>query len=733
MVQPTIKDWARREVSVSKVAANAPRTLWRMMCMESHSRTLGVEYGDGPAPDAHRLDSIERIQDVDSIELSQSSQDKGEESASQDDIELSGEQKAVLRMVLEERKSIFFTGAAGTGKSVLLRELIKRLKVQYGNGAVAVTALTGIAACNIGGQTLHRWAGVGTGEGPVDQLVRRMTKQGRASWKFTEVLLIDEISMLNSGLLERLEEIARVMRKTDKPFGGIQLVLTGDLFQLPPISKDRNPSFCFETPIWSQLVQKTAKLTKVFRQKEPEFIRVLNELRMGEISPETIDLFNSLSRPPKLPKGIVPTQLFATRKQVSEANARALASLPGTMYEYTCSDWYSMNLPKNYVNLNTDCPAPEELQLRVGAQVILTKNIDKTLVNGSIGKVVGFVTPEQSMRVKDEGAERTASHSKEVLEFMGRLNSKHRSSARKRILAEDLTNEQAKSATVLPIVKYTLNDNTTRTMIMQPETWSVTNSENEIIASRCQIPLALSWALSIHKSQGQTLPYLSVNLNNIFASGQAYVAISRATSLAGLQLFRFNPYKVTAEPKVKQFYLNLPSISDRDIQLGEEFLRQLDRTGYSSDIPTQSQPQDLAPLKSDPPDLLSDTDPEDEQGKGSATTEGTIVDPVSTHAEDTIADSAGAALTQSAEFHEKTTSNTSKSMHTPSARPPENLTNHTAQSAESQQQTEPLPNPKHTLKPKARPNKSAEEIQDELMTLSREARYQKRRRVSGER
>lgn len=552
------------------------RVHWRLMCFESYLRTVDVKYAKRAPSRALPADKEEEVVDFENIELSQSvsgSSPRNDSAALDSTIELSGEQKAVMRIVLEEKQNVFFTGAAGTGKSVLLKALIRELQARHGKGAVAVTALTGIAACNIGGQTLHRWAGVGLGEGTVDVLQKKLTKQSRGAWKYTKVLLVDEVSMLKNELLEKLDTLAQRMRGNSLPFGGIQLVFTGDLFQLPPITRDVGPVFCFETPLWPQLVQRTLKLTRVFRQKDSEFARVLNELRVGEVSPATERLFRSLSRPPKLPKGIVPTQLFATRRQVQAANQNALDRLDGTMYEYVCTDWLSARAQELRVNLSTDCAAVEQVQLRVGCQVMLIKNIDKTLVNGSIGKIVAFVTPEQSMRVPDESAKKE--HSMEVQDLLGRFNAKHAASDRKRVLAEDLTVAQAQSATVLPVVKFTLHDNTVRYVIVQPEVWSTTDAFGEVIASRCQIPLMLSWALSIHKAQGQTLPHLSVNLNNIFACGQAYVAISRATRLEGLQIQCFEPRKVMANPVVKRFYAGLASITDEEIAQGERFFAAL--------------------------------------------------------------------------------------------------------------------------------------------------------------
>ncbi|KAK9703943.1 DNA helicase, variant 3 [Basidiobolus ranarum] len=183
-------------------------------------------------------------------------------------IQLSHEQKRTLTLALEEKCNIFFTGSAGTGKSLLLQELIKRMRGKYRREEVAVTASTGIAACNIGGTTLHSFAGVGLGSDGVDQLLKMVLKQKRTKkrWIAVKVLIIDEISMLDGAFFDKLEFIARRVRACNKPFGGIQLVTTGDFFQLPPVSKDS--LFCFEAASWKSCIQNTIHLTQVFRQRE---------------------------------------------------------------------------------------------------------------------------------------------------------------------------------------------------------------------------------------------------------------------------------------------------------------------------------------------------------------------------------------------------------------------------------------------------------------------------------
>lgn len=192
-------------------------------------------------------------------------------------ITLSEEQQRVLELVVHQGKSVFFTGSAGTGKSVLMRAIIAELRKKYLREAdrVAVTASTGLAACNIGGVTLHSFGGIGLGKEDVPTLVKKIKKNAKAKtrWLKTKILIIDEVSMVDGDLFDKLEGIARMMRNNGRPFGGIQLVITGDFFQLPPVpdyeKKARDVKFAFDAGTWSTAIHHTIGLTEVFRQKDP--------------------------------------------------------------------------------------------------------------------------------------------------------------------------------------------------------------------------------------------------------------------------------------------------------------------------------------------------------------------------------------------------------------------------------------------------------------------------------
>lgn len=187
---------------------------------------------------------------------------------------LSDEQKTVLDLVTEQKQSVFFTGSAGTGKSVLMREIIKVLRLKYAKepDRIAVTASTGLAACNVSGVTLHSFAGIGLGKEPAEDLIKKIKRNSKARnrWLRAKVLIIDEISMVDGKLFDKLEKVARGLRNDGRPFGGIQLVVTGDFFQLPPVPDGyQEATFSFDANTWTTVMQHTIGLTQVFRQKDP--------------------------------------------------------------------------------------------------------------------------------------------------------------------------------------------------------------------------------------------------------------------------------------------------------------------------------------------------------------------------------------------------------------------------------------------------------------------------------
>ncbi|AQZ15958.1 RRM3 (YHR031C) [Zygosaccharomyces parabailii] len=490
-------------------------------------------------------------------------------------IALTREQEEVLNLVVNKRLNVFYTGSAGTGKSVILKSLVDRLSSLYGRDKVAVTASTGLAAATIGGTTLHKWAGIGLGVKSVDQLVKRI--QGKfmllAVWRHTRVLIIDEISMLDGRFLDKIEVIARRLRKNKKPFGGIQLVLTGDFFQLPPVGKD-GCVFCFESQMWDKCVQKTILLTRVFRQKENELVNMLNCIRYGEPTPNLIKSIKRLERQVYYQDGIDPTELYATRKEVEASNARQLRKLPGKSREYHAQDVGPQEL---LPLLDSSVMADKVVTLKVEAQVMMLKNRPESeLVNGSLGKVLFFATEKLErlmlkyystidddlildMRLVGEAIANRATQ--DSAEFHNKCQARplHRQGPLQ-IMIHHAVNSTLEEP-VFPYVRWTVGVNKYHYELMQPESFPVDLPAEKTELERAQLPLTLCWALSIHKAQGQTIHRLKVDLRRIFEAGQVYVALSRAVSMDSLQVVNFDPNKLRANNKVKQFYQKLELVA----------------------------------------------------------------------------------------------------------------------------------------------------------------------------
>lgn len=465
---------------------------------------------------------------------------------------LSNEQRRVLELVVEKGQSVFFTGAAGTGKSVLMRAIIADLKKKFARDPerVAVTASTGLAACNIGGITLHSFSGIGLGKEDAAALVKKVRRNPKAKnrWLKVKCLIIDEVSMVDGELFDKLSQIGRLIRNNGRPWGGIQLIITGDFFQLPPVPEggQRDVKFAFDASTWSTSIDHTIGLTEVFRQKDPEFARMLNEMRIGEISAATEKSFKSLSRPLKFDDGLDMSQLYPTRAQVESSNASRLRALPGELRRFEAMD---SGDPQNRDRLLANMMAPKALDLKIGAQVMLIKNWDESLVNGSLGKVIAF-SDLKAFEMKDAG------------EYDADMDDAMAKARQKLKMFSKSDGESESDGQVFPVVQFIGTDGMARVVLVQPEDWKVELPNGEVQATRSQLPLILAWALSIHKAQGQTLERVTVDLGKVFEKGQAYVALSRATSQHGLQVLNFNKHKVMAHPKVCNFYKQLYSVEE---------------------------------------------------------------------------------------------------------------------------------------------------------------------------
>lgn len=408
---------------------------------------------------------------------------------------LSKEQTAVLNAVLSG-KNVFFTGSAGTGKSFLLKRIIGSLPPK----STYATASTGVAACHIGGTTLHSFAGIGSGSAPLEQCIELAQRPGvMQHWTSCKHLVIDEISMVEAEFFDKLEAIARSIRRSTEPFGGIQLIVCGDFLQLPPVTKGKDKAnFCFQSRSWRKCIHMNLELTEVRRQTDKAFISLLQAVRVGRVTEEVTaqllrSAYHSIER-----DGILATRLCTHKDDVELTNENKLKQLPGVMRVFEAVD----SDPMLFQTIDALSPVSRLLQLKVGAQVMLTKNLDvqRGLVNGARGVVVDFQPGNQG----------------------------------------------------LPRVRFLCG----AVEVIKRERWMF-KASGGLYLSRQQLPLKLAWAISIHKSQGMTLDCVEISLARVFESGQAYVALSRARSLEGLRVMDFDPRVVQANQDVLLFYKRL--------------------------------------------------------------------------------------------------------------------------------------------------------------------------------
>ncbi|KAH8409532.1 hypothetical protein KR222_008022 [Zaprionus bogoriensis] len=413
----------------------------------------------------------------------------------EDALRLSEEQMEVLR-ACTAGKSVFFTGSAGTGKSFLLRKIISALPP---DGTVA-TASTGVAACLIGGTTLHAFAGIGGGDATMQRCLELASRPASAqNWRKCKRLIIDEISMVDGQFFEKIEAVARHMRRNERPFGGIQLILCGDFLQLPPVLKSNDAGaaqqrFCFQSSAWETCIQCVFELKQVHRQSDPEFVKILNHLRIGHVNETITTRLVSTSKQKIEGNGILATQLCSHTNDANSINESKLENLTGDKVLFRAED-SDASVSKQ---LDQQLQAPAQLYLKVNAQVMLLKNINiaNGLVNGARGVVVRI----------EKG---------------------------------------------LPVVRFKNNQE----YACRHEKWIIKTATGGVLTRR-QVPLKLAWAFSIHKSQGLTLDCVEMSLSKVFEAGQAYVALSRAKSLQSVRILDFDAKQVWANPQVLQFYKN---------------------------------------------------------------------------------------------------------------------------------------------------------------------------------
>ena len=448
-----------------------------------------------------------------------------------------GQQKALDAFY--ENNNMFLTGPGGSGKTALIRHMydagIKTGKV------VQVCAMTGCAAVLLGcpnSKTIHSWAGIGLCVGEASKIIEKVTKNKykRAEWKKPDVLIIDEISMMSAKLFDILDILGRKCRNQPTlPFGGIQIVMSGDFYQLPPIGEPNEldkaaSAFCFESSRWNQTFDCIIQLATIFRQTDERYIKILNQLRIGKVSKKTYQLLiekqlfttaaknkkNSLSSDNTA--NITPTILLPRRRAVDDINKSEMNKLPGKRIKFKLmvnsklpidkKDYPDIHLfphtlesiDSEIKHLRSNTMAEEEIELAVGAQVLCVANIDMDgpypIVNGSQGIITEFVNNLPMVEFKDK---------------------------QKRIIGY--------------------------------HTW---RSDNVPGLGVKQIPLIHAWAITIHKAQGVSLDLAEIDAGSgIFECGQTYVALSRVKTLDGLYLTKFDLNKIKVNRKVQEFYASI--------------------------------------------------------------------------------------------------------------------------------------------------------------------------------
>ncbi len=427
---------------------------------------------------------------------------------------LNEEQRQAFDIIVNKQKNAFITGDAGTGKSYVLTAIVDAL-TQLGR-MVTVTAPTGVAALNVAGVTIYKWAGVSSFEDSLEEYIRKIKRYRKVlPWMITQTLIIDEISMLHPHILTRIDNVLRVLRnKPTKPFGGIQVIVVGDFLQLPPVTKNvREPPMCFTSTAWHGNFV-TCYLKTSCRQDNPMFIQCLRDIRCGTLSQSTRDMLNTRVI---ASVGLIygsndapPTILYPLVADVERENVRQLRNIPGKEEVFMAKTWFDESIlvqsTKDLESLIKDSRSPEHLVLKIGAQVMVTSNIDVTvgLVNGTRGVVTEM--SELSIQI--------------------RLPS-------------------GKCADIIPI-----------TLSRSPGQGCPTS------ATFKQFPLVLAWAFTIHKSQGLTMSNFVVDLRKIFAEGQAYVALSRARNLSDFYILGdIAESGIKASRAAKEFYARLLGLS----------------------------------------------------------------------------------------------------------------------------------------------------------------------------
>lgn len=422
--------------------------------------------------------------------------------------------------ILKTGANVFLTGEPGSGKTHTVNEYVAWLRARGIEPALA--ASTGIAATHIGGQTIHSWSGIGIAERLTPELLDTVTSKEHVVKRLqkTQVLILDEVSMLSGDVLSMVDAVTRAARHREEAFGGMQVVFVGDFFQLPPVAKrSGSAAFAFESSSWRAANPVVCYLSEQHRHEDPHLVSILSAMRRGEADHADVSRIMTREVSAEDIEDGTP-QLFTHNADVDRLNEERLAALPGTAHRFRME---ATGAPTVAEGLKRGCLSPETLVLKEGAVVMATKNNPAVgYVNGTIGVVVGF-----------------------------------------------------ERGTNYPLVE--TRDG--RTLSFIPAEWAIEEG-GKVKAKVSQIPLRLAWAVTVHKSQGQSLDMAAIDLSRAFEYGQGYVALSRVRSLSGLYLLGWSEQALLVHPTVAAFDTELRDASS----VAEAAFAALDASGERAEM-----------------------------------------------------------------------------------------------------------------------------------------------------
>ncbi|MDE4454874.1 AAA family ATPase [Psychrobacter sp. DAB_AL62B] len=444
--------------------------------------------------------------------------------------------------ILKTGQNVFLTGSAGSGKTYTLNQYIDYLRAR--RVPVAVTASTGIAATHMNGTTIHSWSGIGIKDELSDRDLSNLSrKQFLADrLKDTAVLIIDEISMLHAKQINLVSQVLKHVRKNDKAFGGIQVVVAGDFFQLPPIGskgESNREKFAFMSEAWLDAKFHICYLSEQHRQVSEaangglDLDDILNQIRRQEV---TFEAIAALEATYDQDVDIKRTRLYTHNLNVNKINDKELTALSGEMMRFEAT---SVGDSKLVETLKKTVRTQDDLTLKVGSKVMFIKNNTELGVsNGTMGELIGFAAVKvddskdnsDALIAEDDDSTDTVKDNKSAKEKAKKGKEKPK--------AKQPTTQK------MPVVRL----NSGREVIAEPEEWIIEDETGDVLASYEQVPLCLAWAITIHKSQGMTLDAAEIDLSRTFELGQGYVALSRLKSLAGLQLLGMNDMSLQLDP-----------------------------------------------------------------------------------------------------------------------------------------------------------------------------------------